>query len=234
MCTVIFLPTHEHILFSSNRDENPLRPSALKPGVIYQDTLKIVCPVDQKAGGTWAGVNENGDVFILLNGAFKKHTPTGNYRKSRGIIVRELLANVFPVLKWRVTNLTDIEPFTIVAWCSNKLYEFIWDGESKYTRQLPKHRPHIWSSSTLYDRSAKQKRNDLFDNWTSLAKNYSKQELVQFLKSYTDKDNGFVMNRQDNLRTLSISTIEVFNDKAEFNYNDLITADETKVELVLN
>lgn len=234
MCTVIFLPTEKNILFSSNRDENPFRPLAIKPALLSQDTIKMICPIDAQAGGTWVGVNENGYVFILLNGAYEKHKPTGDYIKSRGLIVRDLLSNMFPILKWRVTNLVGVEPFTIVAWCGYKLYELVWDGDIKYTRQLSARQPYIWSSSTLYDKDAKGTRIEKFNDWLSTSDYKNKTKLVDFLKSYTDKDNGFIMNRKENLRTLSISTIEIFKDKALFNYNDLMNCDETTIEMSLN
>jgi uncharacterized protein with NRDE domain len=71
------------------------RPSAI--------ALKLYCkwqecylPEDPKAGGTWYVVDENGTVLVLLNGAEEKHTIKLSYRKSRGLIVLDIIGNVSP------------------------------------------------------------------------------------------------------------------------------------------
>ncbi|MGL1516781.1 NRDE family protein, partial [Vibrio parahaemolyticus] len=47
-------------------------------------------PKDPDGGGTWIALKENGDVAILLNGAFENHIPAYPYRRSRGLIFLDI------------------------------------------------------------------------------------------------------------------------------------------------
>jgi uncharacterized protein with NRDE domain len=69
----------------------------------------VIYPKDPKAGGTWYVVDENGTVLVLLNGAEEKHTIKLSYRKSRGLIVLDIIGNVSPrdfgiQLTWIISN----------------------------------------------------------------------------------------------------------------------------------
>jgi uncharacterized protein with NRDE domain len=71
------------------------RPSAIAPKTIVNGK-NVIYPKDPKAGGTWYVVDENGTVLVLLNGAEEKHTIKLSYRKSRGLIVLDIIGNVSP------------------------------------------------------------------------------------------------------------------------------------------
>ncbi|MEJ0104484.1 MAG: hypothetical protein WDO19_18805 [Bacteroidota bacterium] len=58
--------------------------------------------------------------------------------------------------------LDEIEPFTLVIWEADELFECRWDGDKKYAKHLDKHVPHIWSSATLYNDEAIIKRKEWF------------------------------------------------------------------------
>ena len=98
MCTVVFIPKGDKYFFASLRDESPLRPRAAVPTIYKEGDAVILSPIDAMAGGTWLGVTASGSIIILLNGGFKKHERKTNYRKSRGLIVTELLASNLPVV----------------------------------------------------------------------------------------------------------------------------------------
>jgi hypothetical protein len=56
----------------------------------------VIYPKDPKQElGT---VDEKGTVLVLLNGANEKHVLGLNYRKSRGLIVLDIIGNVSPRL----------------------------------------------------------------------------------------------------------------------------------------
>ena len=130
MCTVTFIPANGRYYFASLRDENPERQRAIIPEQIYTaGKCSFIAPVDPLGGGTWAGVNELGNVIILLNGGFKNHTKKNDYVKSRGSIVTYLLKVEAPLNDWYLMELDNIEPFTLITWTGEKLFQLVWDGE---------------------------------------------------------------------------------------------------------
>lgn len=223
MCTVVFIPNKNKYFFASLRDENPLRARALAPAINTTDSVQYLAPIDALAGGTWIGANQLGNIIILLNGGFENHERKTSYKKSRGLIVKELMGCKNPVEDWSLMNLTNIEPFTLVIWSQAKLYQLVWDGENKSQTELNTDSPHIFSSSTLYDQVAKTNRKTLFENWIINEPQIDKSSVLAFFNAIIDKENGFIINRAPNLKTISYSFIELENGKeVSFNYSDFI------------
>ena len=86
MCTVTYIPLKNRVLFSSSRDEDPARKTAALPDFYKGKNNTSLYPADGAAGGTWVGLNGNGDLLIILNGAFVNHIKQPQYRLSRGLI----------------------------------------------------------------------------------------------------------------------------------------------------
>ncbi len=120
---------------------------------------KLIFPKDADAGGTWIAVHENGNAAVLLNGAFEKHVANTSLSQKPGhdIFENHCRRNQ-PVNLFDQIDLEQIEPFTLILLEKNNLYECRWDGRSKHCKPLKKHRPYIWSSATLYDKSVIEKR----------------------------------------------------------------------------
>lgn len=214
MCTVIFIPGKNQQHFASLRDENTDRPLAFAPDLHTEGKITFLAPKDAKAGGTWVGVNEMGCVIILLNGGFEKHIVSGPYQKSRGLIVSELLISESPVVQWNAMQLKEIEPFTLVIWYKENLFQLVWTGEEKKQIQLNEQIQHIWSSSTLYDSGVKENRKKLFERWIENNHAISMETLMSFFLSEADAENGFIINRDEKIKTQSFSFIAV--NEAEY------------------
>lgn len=222
MCTVVFIPNTNKMFFASLRDESPLRPTAITPELFNIDNLTILSPRDALAGGTWLGINDHKNIIILLNGGFEKHEQKKDYRKSRGLIVSELLQSEMPIIDWELMKMHGIEPFTLIVWSDKILFKLIWDGSIKHRVKLDSKVPHIFSSSTLYSPNAKKDREELFQNWIAMNPPITKLSLLKFFNSVNDSENGFIMNRNEKVKTLSYSFIELTNNAiAELNYYDL-------------
>lgn len=191
MCTVVFIPKGGKYFFASLRDENPLRPRAAVPTIYKDADAVILSPIDAMAGGTWLGVTDSGNVIILLNGGFKKHERKTNYRKSRGLIVAELLACNSLVKSWNLMDMQGVEPYTLVVWNEGNLFQLVWDGENKHGVILKPNQPYIWSSATLYDSESRNYRSKLFHRWIGMNTTVSSLSLFIFFKSFTDNENGF-------------------------------------------
>ncbi len=224
MCTVLFIPNKQKCYFVSLRDESPLRTPAFIPDIITTNKKNYLAPIDSYAGGTWVGVNDHEDVIILLNGGFKKHERQTNYRKSRGLIVTELLSSIKPVDDWKQIDMSNIEPFTLIVWSRSSLYQLVWDGDSKHQINLDSTKAQLWSSSSLYTPEAKVNRNEIFEAWLMRNPVISYHSVFKLLNSYTENDNGFIMNRNEKVKTLSYSFLEIIPEEiVSYTYYDFVT-----------
>lgn len=224
MCTVSFVCTNDKIIITSNRDEKVLRPNAIEPRNYLINNKKIIFPKDQKAGGTWYAVDEHSNVLVLLNGADEKHVVTGNYAKSRGLIVLELIGNLSPLKAWRQIDLNNIEPFTLVLLENQNLYQLQWNGAEKVVVKLDKSQNYIWSSSTLYSKEIRAKRAKWFYTFLDTKPEVNEHELFNFHR-HTEEENvehGLVINRNDVMKTVSITQTVIEKNKVEMFHHDLI------------
>jgi hypothetical protein len=227
MCTVTYIPLKDRVLFSSNRDENPRRKPALAPKSVQGENHELFYPADGAAGGSWIGLNNSGNLIIVLNGGFIDHARKAQYRKSRGLIMTGLLDSQHILEDWNLLDLEDIEPFTIIAYIHQKLHQLVWTGFEKSHLLPDPLLPHIWSSSTLYNTQAKEQRRQWFQHFTQTQPTPTGLELLQYLLYDAPQDyyNGFNMNRNELVKTCSISVVDIQNHTAGFLYHDVILAD---------
>lgn len=225
MCTVsIFYKGNNDFVLTSNRDEAPNR-KALSPSFYTIKNTKVLMPKDELSGGSWIGASANNRVVCLLNGGFEIHKRASEYRKSRGIVVSDLLSfeDINDAQKYNYTN---IEPFTIVIadWNTGlKFYEIVWDGIEAHFNQLSL-TDHIWSSSTLYTKEKKQARRHWFEVFK--AENIlSSKTLLEFHKTAgkSNLDFGVIMDRGF-VKTTSITQIEKTDDVVSMAFYDLNTS----------
>lgn len=223
MCTVTFIPSNGKVFLSSNRDEKQWRKDAVKPTVYHYDSGKILFPKDADAGGTWIAIHENGNAVVFLNGGRKKHTPHPPYRKSRGLILIDLIEGATPYNSFLAVKLAGIEPFTAIIWDDQHLFECRWDGVQKYSLQLDEKLPHIWSSVTLYDEAVIKKRRNWFDVWIEQNSKPTQKEILHFHQFGGDGDcqNDFRMNREGKVFTVSVTSIAIGQQNATIKYLNL-------------
>ncbi|MGO4821960.1 MULTISPECIES: NRDE family protein [unclassified Flavobacterium] len=231
MCTVSFIKSQGKVIITSNRDEQTSRPSAIAPKNYILGGKNVVYPKDPKAGGTWYAVDERGTVLVLLNGASEKHIIRSPYRKSRGLVVLELIASLSPKEFWNTIDLHNIEPFTMVLLLHDQLFQLQWDGSNKITQELDVNEKHIWSSSTLYPKDVRAYRVKLFNSFLQQKKWIAEEDMYQFHR-YTDdenQENGFVINRNNELKTLSITQSVIQMDNVSIIHYDLLTQEKSTI-----
>jgi len=233
MCTVTFIPSRHQVCFTSNRDENTLRARAIYPEVYRFSTGKILFPKDADAGGTWIAVHENGDAVVFLNGGITKHIPNPPYRKSRGLILLELIDSSGPFDVFQSLNLKRIEPFTAIIWQAGNLYECRWDGSAKYVVQPDHSVPHIWSSVTLYGPEVIARREQWFREWLNEHPDPTREDILKFHQFTGDGDsrNDLRMNRDGETFTVSITSLQIDSSGSSIKYLDLRTGDKIISEL---
>jgi uncharacterized protein with NRDE domain len=236
MCTVSYIPAGDKIFITSNRDEKLSRKNASAPVLSVYNGYKLIYPKDGNAGGTWIVMKENGDAAVLLNGAFIRHLPDPPYRVSRGIVLLDIIATERPSLTFSKTNLQDVEPFTIVLFESQNLYEFRWDGNEKFHRQLDAAKPFVWSSATLYDGFVIKKREQWFETFLSSNTQPTHLDILNFHRFTGDGDrhNDLLMTRDGIYSTVSITGILLTRDRGFMKYIDIKNgrSSEIKIELL--
>lgn len=223
MCTLTFIPVESGVLLTANRDEKTGRSNASSPEVREGRTGRILCPVDPDGGGTWAALHESGHSVVLLNGGFVPHVPTPPYRRSRGLVLLDLVDHPSPTRAFGESDLDGIEPFTSIVWEGGTLHELRWDSSSKHIRRMDERIPHIWSSSTLYDPSVMRKREKWFSDWLAVNKAPSPDATLDFHMTAGDGDacNDLLMDRSGEVCTVSITSMELRPDAGLMRYIDL-------------
>ena len=225
MCTVSFVATNDKIIITSNRDEQLARPRAIPHKFYEKNNRKLIFPRDPRAGGTWFVVNESGTILVLLNGAQEKHRVRSDYRKSRGLIVLDMISSLSPKDFWNEIDLENIEPFTLVLFQSNLLFQMRWNGIDKETIPLDIKQNHIWSSSTLYTSTIHNQRLNWFHHYLKQNREVSEGKMYNFHRNTEvgNNENGLVINRAGALKTLSITQAILEKNAATILHYDLIS-----------
>ena len=235
MCTVSFARVNDSVIITSNRDEHAERENAAAPAFYILPGKTIIFPKDARAGGTWFAATDNGVDCVLLNGAFKKHTAQPPYRKSRGLILLEIIEANKPHSFFNTLKLDNIEPFTIVLYQPGLLYELRWDGADKYEKQLDISGNYIWSSSTLYSEEIIERRENLFKKFINAPTSFTAAAVYDFHASNNgDAENGFIINRQTGMKTFSITQAVVNNSSLNFSHSDLLQQKQYSETIPIN
>ena len=228
MCTVSFVNANGKIILSSNRDEKVLRPNAIEPRNYSINNKNIIFPKDPQAGGTWFAVDEKGTVLVLLNGAKEIHKRVLPYRKSRGLIVLDMISSLSPIEFWQKIDLDNIEPFTIVLFQNKELFQLRWNGIEKEMLLLDVTKNHVWSSATLYPSAIRESRMNWFYTFINENPIITEKEMLRFHR-HTEEGNqeyGLVINRNEELKTLSITQAIIAQNNVAINHYDLIAQKE--------
>lgn len=230
MCTVTFLRKNNCVYLTSNRDESPGRRA--KSLTSIHDKTKVYFPLDETSGGSWISLTASGRAVCLLNGAFESFIPNPPYRISRGEIVISAATTEKTNEFFTQTDLYQVAPFTLLVYENNRLDELVWDGENRHIRSLPADRPRIWSSATLYPPDVRAWRKSIFDQWLAENKTIDRESIIAFHQmANEDSKNGFVMNREEVVKTLSVTSIQLKEDSGSILHLEL--EEESREEILI-
>ncbi|MFZ4544733.1 MAG: NRDE family protein [Saprospiraceae bacterium] len=236
MCTVSFYRDDNQTIITSNRDEHKDRPLALLPRKVVTGESITYYPIDQQSNGTWFAVKNNGNVLVLLNGAERKHIPNPPYRESRGLVLLDLVNSGNLLQKWNVINLLNIEPFTVIAFVDDQLFQIRWNEVEKKTIKLDTNRSYIWSSATLYSDDIISKREGWFSEFLNQKKgDICADDLISF-HTHTQKNdiqNGLVMNRNHSMLTKNITQCAITKNNFTLTHFDLICREKSIITDIL-
>lgn len=230
MCLVSFVPLPDkNYILSSNRDESPLR-SVHELAEEYINGQHLLYPMDSK-GGSWI-LTSNKDVSIcLLNGALTKHKHIPPYKISRGIMLKDFFT--YPGLQsfTQEYDFEGIEPFTCVVIEKDTLHELYWTGSQLTVNALPFDTWHVWSSASLYTPEIKQKRQNRFSKLYNDLAIPSPIDIknIHLSGGADDEENGFVMNRNGQVQTVSFTQICRINQRVDFSFINLLEHGDNKL-----
>lgn len=224
MCTVSFFPLENGFVITSSRDESVHRGVTLPPLAYKYNQVTIIYPRDEKGLGTWIGYNEHKSVAVLLNGAFEKHEYKPPYKQSRGTIIPHVLQNHNAATAIESYDLKGIEPFTLILFCKQQLFQYKWNEKILHKTALSINERHLWNSVTLYSKEMEEKNSNMLltvnDNVEAV---YSFHQLKKYELQLPEE------SERNNIKTISISQLIIDNNSILFNYNDLKVANELAI-----
>jgi hypothetical protein len=234
MCTVSYLPLpREGFIITSTRDEKTLRKPAFPPENYNIHGREIYFPRDTDAGGSWIASSPGGHSLCLLNGGFVIHESRPPYRKSRGLVLLDFfLYNEVAAFRDRY-DFKGIEPFTLLVRrfggntpgrAGSTFDELRWDGDHLHHTPLDPDMPAIWSSVTLYSAEVIHQRKQWFEQWLKGKPKFTIASALNFHKTAGTGNiqNDILMNRDNVVKTVSISSIFRSPLRHEFYYEDMV------------
>jgi hypothetical protein len=233
MCTVTFIPFGNTIFITSNRDESPSRQSKGLTSRHSLDGPAIHYPLDVESNGSWIALADTGRSVCLLNGGFIPFIPDPSYRMSRGQVVMDAAVAPDALTFVENYNLEGIAPFTLLVFEKNNFIQIVWDGFKRHISELPFDQPRLWSSVTLYPPAVREWRNEMFETWMKEREVFDRESIMAFhcLKK-GDAGNDFIMNRNEVVKTLSVSSIQLQKHKGSLLHLDLEKS--TREEVVIH
>lgn len=230
MCTVTYVPAHAGgFILTHSRDDKTTRPAAHPPAFYDLADRLVLYPQDPQSLGTWiaSGTQPRPITVCLLNGGFAAHLSKPPYRHSRGLVIPHFFGYVSVSDFVRQYPFAGIEPFTLLVAESGKtargrLTELRWTGQRVALTEKDPHRPHIWSSATLYSDLVRARRIGWFTDWYRHHPNPTPEAIRQFHQIAGDGDpaNSLRMNRNNEIMTLSLTCTVHVAGAIQFSYED--------------
>lgn len=224
MCTLSYIPADPGYIFTHNRDERTTRLSSKN---IIQKKLAektVYFPQDLEAQGTWMAHSPKFRSACILNGGENNYDRKPNYRKSRGIMVLESFETNSIQEFYKNYNFENIEPFTLILKGEDAFCAIVHDEDSTKIRHFNPDEKHIWSSTTLYSKEVRQKREHWFNNWIATNPKLIPNSITNFHRSAGEgnEQNDLIMSRWGILKTVSITQIVETIETEQINYWDFV------------
>ncbi len=229
MCTLTYHPgVGNGFIMTSNRDESEQRGKAVLPVFYDQAEQYILMPRDPEGNGTWIATGERDGVACLLNGAFHYHESRPPYRKSRGLVVREVFDHPDMASFLDRFDPQGIEPFTLVVGKSRgkgrDLWELRWDGETLHEKWPDPQKPHVWSAAKLYPQSVIRETEERFRGFLESASEVPSAENIRDFhrqETYQAKLERASVDPVPGLKTLSITSVCLEEERTTHRYEEL-------------
>jgi hypothetical protein len=215
MCIVSFYRKNDEFVLTHNRDEQINRTSSNQILERVYEGKTFFSPVDERAKGTWIFYSDQ-YIACILNGGFEKPIDLKeSYKKSRGIILLDLLRYDSVNEFIETENLSDIAPFTIFVFerVNKNAYLLYWNEKDLTVEDVSREEIVTWCSSTLYSPT----RRGEIDKEFKLNKDLNPDEIMT-LHDQLKMNKGDLF---DFLATTSISQIIMNNSEIDMKYCQL-------------
>jgi hypothetical protein len=233
MCTVTVVPHETGIRLMCNRDERRSRPAALPPQVHELGGRLAVFPVDPQGGGSWVGVNDTGIVVTLLNVSGPSQSASQEPKRSRGLIVREVLrcGSLSQVLE-TVAGLDarQFDMFRLVAIHRFTAVEATTDGVRTAIRpQITLDAPLLFTSSSLGDALVEAPRKQLFQRMVVERQSEWLRRQARFHRhQWSSRPEISVRMERDDALTVSRTVVDVTRARRSLLYEAPVTVDSSR------
>jgi Transport and Golgi organisation 2 len=228
MCVLTYVPVADKgFIVTSNRDENIARPKANSPKKIKVNGVEVFCPIDPTSNGTWVATAKH-YTMVLLNGGYRNHVSTANYRQSRGQVIAEFVKWNHPETFFKKFDFVGMEPFTLVLFKNEgrkEITEIKWCSNEKFITRLSGDTALIWSSATLYNQQATENRRSWFlEHLSTISEKISGETILDFHYSggKHDLENSIKLKRKGGIETVCITQIEVRPKTKSLFYFDML------------
>ncbi|MCY4217624.1 MAG: NRDE family protein [Flavobacteriaceae bacterium] len=232
MCIVTYVPTKTGFILTSNRDENPNRPT-VAPDYYYSYNQTLIYPRDKVAGGTWFGVNcSQLKIGCVLNA---QHPHDKKSSLSRGVFLRNHLTRRHFNGKLTAYHFQGLAPFEylLVDYKSSDIQFLVyyWDGQHLITKKVDSQKEQIWSSLSLYNSEKHTNNLKIFQDGLKQNQEINqdavfKMHETQFVQPFKST-NFHSYQQQFPIQTISITSLSVNRENKKLIYKDLITHHRT-------
>lgn len=228
MCTCTYIPAGEGFLFAANRDEAPAR--AGREVTVQKADKRLWYVREPRAGGTNLCADGAGRLACLLNGAENGILPAGPFRKSRGLVVLDSFLYPSAGEFYESYRLDGVNAFTLVVVQRTDISVISWDGARKSLAREDPEKPHIWASPLLYNDYWRQRRRLWFGAFLAAHPRPTPEDLFRFQMNAGDGniENDLVMNRNNRVRTVSVSALELRKGRWRIRHKDIIRDTENR------
>ena len=228
MCTVTIVPAGDGFRLGCNRDERRDRAAASPPALHGLPHRTAIFPVDPVGRGTWVGVNNAGLAAALLNRTIDVAPPVDSPRRSRGLIVPDVLdcASLNDALEMAVAlNANDFDRFRLVIVQQATVATLTSDGTTLAVEVTDLTRPLMLTSSSLGDALVEGPRRRLFERMFAGEERSWLRAQSRFHRHQwrSRRDISVRMERAD-ARTVSHTVVDVSALEIELRYRALDSA----------
>ena len=233
MCTVTVVPHEMGIRVMCNRDERRSRQAALPPKIHDLGGRLAAFPVDPQGGGSWVGVNDAGIVVTLLNVSGPSHRSSKAPRRSRGLIVREVLrcGSLSRVLETAARlDASLFEMFRLVVVHRFTAVDATSDGvRTAIRRQITVDTPLLFTSSSLGDALVEAPRQQLFQRMVVARRSGWLRAQARFHRhQWPSRPEISVRMERDDALTVSRTVVDVIRARQSLFYEAPVTSGSSR------
>ena len=209
-----------------NRDEQRVRPDALPPVVEAGMRPRVVMPIDPQGAGTWVAATDAGLVFVLLNGMGPARLSAAGAAPSRGLIIPALLPSLSideALERLLALDLGGYRAWRLLVVSASRLLQVEANehGRARHMRSFLPAR-FVATSSSIDGARAIQLRTRLFHE---LVRQPDPAAQDAFHDHQWPEVPGLsVRMDRPEARTVSRTTIEVFEDSVQLVYHPLASS----------